>query len=345
MRRWARGATLAWPSPPMPFFAYVLLAAAALAGCDETAAPTFPADAGRDAAIDPDGDIPLIDGSIEDAGDDASIPLDGGEDGGGTDGGSSWCDTSALCPACPDLELLCDSNTPCPIGSVCLSTGCGDVSRCFVAGGGACQEDLDCGDPDYACNQSIGRCLRIDPGCDDSNDCVAGFSCESNACVDRRAPCETASDCPHGFICFFASPDQRFCRHINRPCGDDLDCLTLGVPCGDADGDGLSECMPSRMPLSSDPVSCDNTQCPDASAPVCEPTAEGTSAVCGQFGLCTSASDCAQGFECRDLWGDDRKECVLPAGSCVDSSECAPRSVCASPRPGGPPACVNGVAR
>jgi len=324
----------------MPFFAYVLLAAAAVAGCGETAAPTIPWDAGRDAALDPDS------GSVDDAGvGDASIPPDGGGDGGSPDGGTSWCDTSTLCPACPNRDLLCDSDTPCPVGEVCLSTGCGDVSRCFVTGGGACENDDDCRDPAYACDQTIHRCLRIDPGCEDSNDCVAGFACEGNTCVDRRAPCDSGVDCPHGFVCFFASPDQRFCRWISRPCADDLDCLTLGVPCGDADGDGLKECMPSLVPLGPDPVSCENSECADVLAPVCEPTIQGTSAVCGQFGPRLAFGDCAQNFECRDLWGDGRTQCVLSGGSCVDSSECAPRSVCGSPRPSGPPACIGRTAR
>ncbi|MGB8331711.1 MAG: hypothetical protein WCE62_16405, partial [Polyangiales bacterium] len=137
----------------MAFFTYVLLATAALAGCGETAAPTVPIDAGRDAALDPDGGMNPIDGSLGDA----EVPLDGGGDA-GPDGGSSWCDTSVLCPACPDLALLCDSDNPCPSGRVCLPTGCGEVSRCFVTGGGACQVDDDCRDPAYTCSPSIGRC-------------------------------------------------------------------------------------------------------------------------------------------------------------------------------------------
>jgi len=325
---------------PMRFFACVLLTAAAAAGCGETAAPTLPEDAERDASIDPDGGVP--DGSVGDAGPDASIPPDGGD--AGPDGGGSWCNTSVLCPACPDPAALCDDDTPCGIGEVCLATGCDDFSRCFVTGGGACDVDEDCGKPAYQCNPSIGRCLRAEPGCDDSNDCVAGFACESGACVDRRVPCETGSDCPHGFTCFFASIDQRFCRRITRPCGADLDCLTLGVPCGDADGDGSRECMPSLMPNAPTPESCDKTQCTDDAAPVCEATVQGTRAVCGLFGPCVSAADCADGFECRDLWGDGRMECVLPPGSCVDSSDCAPGQVCGSPRAGGPPSCATGAA-
>jgi hypothetical protein len=319
----------------MRFFACVLLAAAASAGCGETAAPTLPPGAERDASVHLDAGTDGGDGSVDDAG----VPTDGGLDGGG-----SWCTTSTLCPACPDPDALCDVGNPCAVGEVCLPTGCDDFSRCFVIGGGGCQDNDDCGDPAYECNLGIGRCLRIDPGCDDSNDCVAGFACESNACVDRRVPCETGSDCPHGFTCFFASADQRFCRHIARPCADDLDCLVLGVPCGDVDGDGSKECMPSLIPNAPDPISCDKTQCTDEAAPVCESSVEGTVAVCGRFGSCASVDDCVTGFQCHDLWGDGRAECVLPGGSCVDSGQCSTRNVCASPRTGERPTCVGGAA-
>jgi hypothetical protein len=326
----------------------VWLAAVVAAGCGETAVPTLPSDAGRDAAIDrdggADGGADGGDGSVDDGGTDASIP-DGGPDGGDPDGGGPWCNTSPLCPACPDMDALCDEDNPCATGEACLTTGCDDLSRCFVIGGGACGDNDDCGNPAYACNQSIGRCLRAEPGCDDSNDCVAGFACESNTCVDRRVPCDRGADCPHGFTCFFASPDQRFCRRITRPCNDDLDCLVLGVPCGDADGDGRKECMPSLMPNTPDAVSCDKTQCTEEPAPVCESEVQGTGATCGRFGPCLTADDCVQGFVCRDLWGDGRAECVLSVGSCVDSSDCGTRNVCASPRPSGSPACVAGATR
>ena len=332
----------------MRFFAYVLLVAAAAAGCGETAVSTPP---GSDASVDLDGGIDGGSGGGGGVGGSGGMGGDAGSGGvGGSGGGGSWCTTSALCPACPDVDALCDDDNPCAVGEVCLATGCDDFSRCFVIGGGGCEDDTDCGDRAYECNLSIGRCLRIDPGCDDSNDCVAGFACEINECIDRRVPCESGLDCPHGFTCFFAPPDQRFCRRISRPCGDDRDCLTLGVPCGNADGsaDGSKECMPSLFPNAPTPVSCDNTQCIDEAAPVCEAVVEGTVALCGQFGLCASVDDCdpdpATGFQCRDLWGDGRAECVMPGGSCVDSSECNIRNVCASPRTGGPPTCVGGAA-
>lgn len=329
----------------MRFLACVLLAAAAAAGCGESAAaPTIPPDAGRDASIPPDGGVDP-DGSVGDGGADGGM-LDGGMDGGVPDGGDpdaggSWCETSALCPTCPAQDALCDPTDPgsCPIGEVCLSTGCEDLSRCFVTGGGRCLQDEDCGNRAYRCDPTIFRCLRIEPGCDDSNDCVAGFACEDGHCADRRVPCRDGLDCPHGFTCFFASPDQQFCRRITRPCFDNLDCLVLGVPCGDADGDGKRECMPSLMPDMGTPVSCDNAQCSDPT-PVCQSTVQGTRAQCGQFGLCASSDDCAEGFDCLDLWGDGRNECVLRGGSCVDSRECALQNVCASPRSDEAPTCI-----
>ena len=325
----------------MRLFAYVLLAAAAVSGCAENAVSPPP---GSDASVDMDGGIDAGFGGMGGLGGFGGMGAGGGSGGvGGGGGDGSWCTTSALCPACPDPDALCDADTPCAVGEVCLSTGCDDFKRCFVTGGGACQDNTDCGNPAYACDQSIGRCLRTEPGCDDSNDCVAGYACEDNDCVDRRVPCESGSDCPHGYTCFFASADQRFCRRITRPCGDDFDCSALGVPCGDADGDGLRECMPSLVPNVPTPVSCANTQCTDAAAPVCESVVEGTVAVCGRFGLCTSIDDCVTGFQCWDLWGDGRAECALPGESCVDSSECSERNVCASARPGEPLACVGGV--
>ena len=330
----------------MRSFAYVLLAAVAAAGCAESAAPSFPIDAGRDASIDPDA------GGNGGAGGEGGSGAggEGGAAGVAGSGGSSgpWCETSTLCPGCPDPAALCDALNPCPVGQVCLLTGCQDcddtscvdLSRCFIAGAGACQEPADCPDPAYSCDLTIGRCLRTDGLCDDSNDCIAGFACEDRRCVDRRLPCAVGADCPHGYTCFFASPDQRFCRRITRPCGDDFDCLVLGVPCGDADEDGLGECMPSLAPNEPEVIPCDKTQCELGPGPVCETTPDGTGAVCGQFGLCAAASDCDEGFECRDLFGDGRTECVMPPGSCVDSRDCAIRSLCASPRAGEAPTCV-----
>lgn len=325
-------------SSTMRIFAYVCLAAAAAFGCGESVPPAGSGDAGRDAAVD-------LDSSVDE---DASVDggLDAGTPDGGPDGGGPYCNTSALCPSCPNPALLCDAENPCPIGQVCISTGCDDFARCFVAGGGACVLDEDCGDSAYRCEPELGRCLRIDPGCEDSNDCIAGFACENGACVDRRVPCVVGADCPHGFTCFFASPDQRFCRRIGRPCVDDVDCLTLGVPCGDVDGDLTRECMPSLTPNTPDAVSCANAQCTDPIAPVCESTVQGTAAICGTFGPCTTVADCADGFECRDLWGDGRPECVLPAGSCQeDPTLCPERTVCASARPSEPPSCVSGAAQ
>ncbi|MGB5809601.1 MAG: hypothetical protein WBG86_03670, partial [Polyangiales bacterium] len=268
------------------------------------------------------------------------IPIDGGMDA----GVEPACGLSALCPNCPPDALLCDGDEGCAIGEVCLETGCEGLNRCFVIGGGGCDDDLDCGDPAYACALEIGRCLRTEPGCATSDDCVTGFACEDEVCVDRRVPCMVVDDCPHGYGCRQVAPDQQFCLRISRACNDDIDCQARGVPCGDVEGDGPMECMAAFEPSDPQAVSCDNAQCTSPTEPVCELTAPGTRAVCGQFGLCASAQDCADGFSCSDLWGDGRKECVLPDGSCADSTDCPVREVCASPRSGEAPRCVGGAA-
>ena len=75
--------------------------------------------------------------------------------------------------------------------------------------------------------------------------------------------------------CNYDLEDKHLCRLLNidrritRPCDNDIDCLTLGVPCGDPNRDGDQECMPSLVPNAPDPVSCDLLQCTEATAPVC----------------------------------------------------------------------------
>ncbi|MGB5285461.1 MAG: hypothetical protein WBN29_13190, partial [Polyangiales bacterium] len=88
----------------MRFLAYFVLTAAVAAGCGDTAAPTGP----QDASVDPDCGLLLPNCGV-DAGADGGV--DAGVDA-GVDGGGSWCETSALCPACPDMDALCDSENP-----------------------------------------------------------------------------------------------------------------------------------------------------------------------------------------------------------------------------------------
>lgn len=332
------GATLrqaARPPPligPVRFFAYVLLAAAAAVGCGNPASPpSITGGSGGSAATGGTG-------AAGNAGAGGAAAI------GGAGGTTPACPTSTLCPSCPDAALLCDGDDACETGEVCLATGCGDLRRCFALPGGACLGDDDCGtDLAYACNLEINRCLRVDGGCADSNDCVAGFACEDGVCTDRRLACTVVEDCPHGYTCRASGADQRFCRRVTRPCNANLDCQVFGVPCGDVDGDGQMECMAPFDPETGPTVSCDNSQCTSPTFPVCELTDDATRAVCGRFGLCDSEGDCAAGFDCADLWGDGRAECVLRGGSCTDSRDCDERQLCASPRSGDPPTCV-GVA-
>ena len=63
--------------------------------------------------------------------------------------------------------------------------------------------------------------------------------------------------------------------------------------------------------------------------------------LCGPFGPCASAADCASGYTCADLWGDGVTECVPSGGSCTRTTDCASPAICASPAEGGAPRCIS----
>jgi len=184
------------------------------------------------------------------------------------------------------------------------------------------------------------RCVKTTSGCNDSYDCVLGFSCEAGACVDRRMPCSLDADCPMNHSCESPTPSTRFCARIHRTCHQDDDCSILAPYCADIDGDGDTECAGADHP--SNPA-CVNSGCTNSSAPVCEASSVGSITDCGQYGLCRNNSDCASGFQCVGLWPDGRKECVPSGGCCDQISDCPERQVCASPRSGGAPSCQAGA--
>jgi len=269
----------------------------------------------------------------------------GGGVGGGGSGGTAggWvpaCTTSVLCRSCP-AEELCDTNSDCTVGSVCIESGCesldgAPIKQCVFAGGGACTSDADCLG-DRVCVEVPGerrRCVRIAPGCGTSFDCPLGFSCESGSCFDRRVPCDLDEHCPKNHVCG-GTANSSFCLRVHRACLFDFDCTDLAPDCVDIDGDvsGNKECAGRFDP--NDPLSeaCVNAlHCAGTSEPVCEVAGVGSVTECGQNGLCLGDADCAPDFYCADLWPDGRKECVRNGGSCSTFSECPVQQVCASPR-------------
>lgn len=275
----------------------------------------------------------------------------GGTGVGGAGGALGPCATNALCHTCPD-QFLCDTDDDCAFsGYVCVDSGCSThegapIKQCQPSRGGSCIDDADCPNTtDYDCT-AVGagatRCVRVSPGCSpatESYDCVPGFSCEGGTCVDRRVPCVDYQDCPKSHVCS-TTPTASFCVRVYRTCHEDEDCGGFGSLCADIDNDGTNECAGEIGP--SDP--CVNTDCTDLSAPVCEAGVTGTTAVCGDYGLCRVNDDCDTGFECVGLWQDGRKECVRINGSCDQVTDCPLRQVCAAPRDGGPPSCQRGIA-
>lgn len=264
----------------------------------------------------------------------------------GTGGSSPMCLTNVLCRSCP-ADGLCDSADDCSVGSVCVESGCDDlegapIKQCVFAGGGACTSTAMC-PSGRECLDVPGEgqvCVRTAPGCDSRFDCVAGFTCEEGACVDRRVPCDIDDHCPMNHVCASFGPSS-FCRRVQVDCSAVFDCDGLAPSCVDIDGVGGSECA-GTFDLN-DPFSdaCTNDMCSDGGAPVCEASGVGATSQCGQYGLCVDG-DCAEGFTCTGLWPDGRRECVPDGGSCASYADCPVRQVCASPREGGAPSCQVG---
>ncbi len=297
------------------------------------------------------------------AGTGGSVGTGGSAGTGGTGGtGGTYSCTNALCHSCPDPADLCDSDLDCSLpGHACIPTGCeteagAPMKRCLPLWGPSCTSVDDCPNPtDYACSDIGGgksRCQRVAAGCNpahESIDCPPGFSCEGDACVDRRVPCDDFTDCPKNHVCHaFSGASSSYCVRANRDCNVDTDCVWYGVTFGDAcvdvDGDGRTECAGK---LGASDLACvtSDPMC-TGSVPVCEAAPFGNAryAACSAYGLCLDDGDCdvAGGFECVGLWQDGRAECVPVSGTCNEVTDCPPQQVCAAPRNGGPPSCQSG---
>lgn len=274
----------------------------------------------------------------------------GGMSGAGGTGGDV-----GLCHHWP-TKFLCDTDTPCPRGSICIPSGCeidgNPVKHCVPPWAGSCVNDGECPNTgDYDCIG--GRCIRVAAGCNpdtETYDCAPGFSCEGpvgqETCFDRRVPCGSSFHCPKSHVCF-QSGVSNYCIRRHRTCHDALDCswrgVSVGESCANVDGDanGTMECvgnlsMPTRACVNADP------ECGTGS--VCEFGVNPIVASCGNYGLCLSDTDCGTEFTCAPLWQDGRKECVPTAGACDQVTDCPlPHQVCAAPRNGGPPSCQVGT--
>jgi hypothetical protein len=330
-------------------WAFVLGLLALAVGCGDPSAPVAPPFTGTGGSGSSSGTGGMSGtGGVSGTG---STSGTGGTVGtGGTGGSLGPCATNALCHTCPD-DFLCDTDEDCAFsGNVCIPSGCetlegAPIKQCQPSRGGSCASVAECPNAtDYKCipvGAGSPHCVRVTPGCTgptESYDCVPGFSCEGGTCVDRRVPCDDYVDCPKNHVCS-TTPTASFCVSVFRTCHEDEDCAGFGRFCADVDNDGTTECA-GELGGSGDP--CLNSDCSTSPAPVCEAGRSGTTAVCGDYGLCRTDNDCDINFECVGLWQDGRKECVPTGGTCDEVTDCDPQQVCAAPRNGGSPRCQTG---
>jgi hypothetical protein len=288
-----------------------------------------------------------------------TVGTGGNSGGGGTGGSAGGCVTNALCQTCPTSTCSADSDCSFLQGLVCVPTGCtldgkpqkecqpAQYISCVGPGPG------DCPGANYECKPmgSSSRCVRTKSGCTADNedyDCPPGFSCESEACVDRRVPCVQHADCPKNHVCYTVqnASTSKFCVSSFRTCRlSEFDCDLLGSACADVDNDNdrRKECVGT---LDASGEGCVNVDCGGSDPPVCEIDLSPITASCGDYGLCLINNDCGAGFVCAALWQDGRKECVPDPGAednCIsEPTRCPLQQVCAAPRNGDPPSCQSG---
>ncbi len=220
---------------------------------------------------------------------------------------SSTCVSGICSQACDWLEPA-DS---CPRGFYCSIRECG-VGMCMRgslgsdARGSSCESHEDCRTGYCASTGGPTTChVACDPGgietCPNDENCyqIGASNCGVCACQIGHLGdvCDDSGECASG-LCATKSGDRRcsrFCASAN-PCPDGHDCLDAGR---------LSICWPEAGGLDaecSDDDECTDGLCVDGS--------------CTRS--CNNDCDCAVGFRCAEVDGDD----VCVSGSRGDSGGC-----------------------
>ncbi len=147
--------------------------------------------------------------------DSGSISDGGGDTGPGQTegGGSAGCSSSSQC------NVSGQAPQECAAGGVV--TGCGGPSPCDL--NTPCDTDSQCGDAGQGmvCQTAVCKCQSYAglcaPGCTDSSQCGAGYSCQASHCVPT--PCSTDLDCTTNYVC---DPSSHTCQV--KACQKDSDC-------------------------------------------------------------------------------------------------------------------------
>ena len=197
----------------------------------------------------------------------------------------------------PDPECVdhgdCQERQACR-GGTCFDVGCTDGSHCPIEH--RCTANYECR-----------------PGCDEDDDCLAGYACEDRSCV--IAECESAElDCSIGELCA-----EGACERLDglcATCEEDSDCAE-GLTCYslerfddrcETDDDCADGYTCEAKPMHGTPP-CDQAACPD-DATCIEDLCHNL--VC-TMSLCTlsctdeQADPCPGGFQCEG--GDERGYC------------------------------------
>lgn len=244
--------------------------------------------------------------------------------------GDGVCGDSESCSTCPLDCGFC-------VGDCCLpgpTPGCNDATctDCVCANDSFCCStawDLECaGSAVTICGAACAECAAPEGTCIDAANCSllcgGDLLCLAN-CAGAAAPdsgilandvvscalaagCSTDSPLPElvGCITEFCLPEFGVCFADSFPCGDgvcgdDEDCTTCPLDCGECEGDC---CAPGATP------GCDDGLCQGC--------------VCANDSFCcTTAWDITCAGQAVTLCSPVCADCAAPSGTCIDAANCS----------------------
>ena len=228
---------------------------------------------------------------------------------------------SNLCAAPP---TPCNNNTDCPVGTVCIEVGNVLPTDCTAPS--------NVGDP-----------------CDDTDDCVAGLTCDGNTCkASFGGACSSGSQCLSGTcannLCDCGTDGNPACTTAGESC--------IGGECKPQSGVG-DECDTNDTDDCDQNLTCDGNICKASFGEACSNNNQCLSGTCtnnlcdcGTDGnpACTTAGESCIGGECKPQSGageecdtDDNNDCESGecngiVCACTSNDECTdPNQTCVGP--------------
>lgn len=228
----------------------------------------------------------------------------------------SDCEEGLWCNWLSPYDLYDGIGACCEYGKGCCDNPSGDAFTMGEGKTGKCNQDYT-----VEVTESAAEKYQNGHSCDNDADCSSG-NCKNDVCCEYgKTCCSYGYECPAGYSC---SSGDYYCVYQTakktkwESCSVNDECetgLCSGGVCTCYDCDGNLECDVPNVP-------CSGTEKPE-SAPI-----TGTKELCEE---CGGNSECKSGL-CLELEGpsgNSKNLCALPSGSYTTSTDCCSASQCA----------------